>query len=173
MILTFSGRRLFRFSWANRALDFLQLDYRTTSYSSKEVLEAQLEVVMSKLSLWVRKTFIFRIRTHTSLKVNVPLASSQAEHWTTSVAQYDILSVRFKVDLSIWRECGSSSEGTSITDFFFSICKCKPFAWCWEDPGSFEFIWSWTPCLTAYKPELSQGPGPCFCIVVSLFSPAL
>lgn len=37
------------------------------------------------------------------------------------MAQYDILSVRLKVDLSIWRECGSSSEGTSITDFFFYL----------------------------------------------------
>lgn len=35
------------------------------------------------------------------------------------MAQYRVLSVRFKADLSLRRECGSSSEGPSITDLFF------------------------------------------------------
>lgn len=59
MIPTFSARRLFRSSWVDMALAFLQLGYRTPSYSSKEVLEAQLEVMISNLSMWVRKTHLF------------------------------------------------------------------------------------------------------------------
>lgn len=37
------------------------------------------------------------------------------------MAQCGILSLRFKADLSIRRECESSSEGPSITDLFFCL----------------------------------------------------